>query len=106
MDRVANVDALEADLQAVIARLPREEAITKLSRAGIACGRLSDLDDLVGHPQRRTVTVDTEAGPVELLAPGARFPGEPEALGPVPALGQHGASVRAEFGSREKRSAS
>lgn len=96
--RVANRAALEPRIAAAFARHDREAMIARLAAAGIAYGRLSSLDDLAGHPQARFITVATEAGEVRLLAPGAVVAGAEAAFGPVPALGQHDAAIRAEFG--------
>ena len=99
-ERVRNRPALDAMVGAALGRLEREAAMDLLGRAGIACGRLSDMDDLLEHPQRRTVAVETPSGPVEMMAPGALFPGEAERFGPVPGVGQHSGALRAEFGRR------
>jgi crotonobetainyl-CoA:carnitine CoA-transferase CaiB-like acyl-CoA transferase len=97
--RVANREAVDARVAAALARWPREQAMQKLMAAGVACGALNDLDDLIAHPQRRQVCVDTPQGDVELMAPGARIAGAaPLRLGPAPALGSHDASLRREFG--------
>src|SRR5439155_8745050 len=45
VDRVRNCAELEAAIAPIFARITREEAIELLSAAGIACGRLSDMDD-------------------------------------------------------------
>ena len=96
--RVAHLAPLEATVGAALGRLTREAAIQRLAGAGIACGRLSDLDDLIAHPQVRLTTVETPSGPVELLAPGARVAGEaPAGFGAVPAIGEHSDAVRREF---------
>jgi crotonobetainyl-CoA:carnitine CoA-transferase CaiB-like acyl-CoA transferase len=102
MDRVKNCAALDGIIGGVLAKFPRESAIDMLIAAGIACGRLSDMDDLVAHPQRRLISVATESGEVEMLAPGARFDNLTEKYGPVPALGQHTRALKAEFGRRRK----
>jgi crotonobetainyl-CoA:carnitine CoA-transferase CaiB-like acyl-CoA transferase len=103
IERVKHVAALEAIVGEVLAKIPREAAIERLTSAGIACGRLSELDDLVAHPQRRTIEVMTEGGEIELLGPGALFPDQLSEFGAVPALGEHGDSIRAEF-ARDRRS--
>jgi crotonobetainyl-CoA:carnitine CoA-transferase CaiB-like acyl-CoA transferase len=96
--RVANVEALEAAVSAVLGTMTREQAIERLSAGGIAYGRLSSLDDLVHHPQNHRITVRTDGGEIELLAPGARFAGElPVHYGPVPAIGEHTEALRREF---------
>jgi crotonobetainyl-CoA:carnitine CoA-transferase CaiB-like acyl-CoA transferase len=100
VDRVANLAATEALVGAALGRFTREDAIARLAQAGIACGRLSEMADLVAHPQVRLVTVDTATGPVEMLAPGARESGaEPPSLGPVPSLGEQTEALRREFGT-------
>ena len=102
-DRVANRPALDAIVAATLARHTRGEAMRMLEAAGIAYGALNELDDLIAHPQRRVARVTTPRGEVELLAPGARVAGEPAlALRPVPALGEHDAALRGEFGGAAK----
>ncbi len=96
--RVANRPALDAIVAGALGRWTRAEAMAKLEEAGIAYGALNELSDLIVHPQRRTVTVATPHGEVELLAPGARVAGDAAGrLRPVPALGEHDASLRREF---------
>ena len=99
--RVAHRPELDALVAAALARYPRRDAMDTLMAAGIACGALNELDDLIAHPQKRLAKVDTPHGEVELMAPGARIAGEaPPALGPAPALGAHDEEVRREFGVR------
>lgn len=98
MARVQNRAPLEQVVAAAIGRLAREDAIALLTQAGIACGRLSDMEDLLAHPQRRLISVATAAGEIEMLAPGARLEGESRRYGAVPALGEHTEALRAEFG--------
>lgn len=102
MDRVKNSTVLDGIIADVLGRLPREGAIGVLTRAGIACGRLSDMDDLVAHPQNRLIEVDTPSGPIEMLAPGASF-AEEESFGPVPALGGDTERVKSAFAARQKK---
>ncbi len=96
--RVANRAALDAIILAAFARHPREAVVEKLERAKVAYGRVSSLDDLKVHPQNRYMEVDTPAGRKRMLAPGALHDGTVPQFGPVPALGQHTAAVKAEFG--------
>jgi crotonobetainyl-CoA:carnitine CoA-transferase CaiB-like acyl-CoA transferase len=97
VERVSNRPALDALVQDVFRGRTREENIALLEKAGIAYGRLSDLDDLVAHPQNRFIRVATENGPVELLAPGAVVSGTPGSFGSVPGLGEHDERLRCEF---------
>jgi crotonobetainyl-CoA:carnitine CoA-transferase CaiB-like acyl-CoA transferase len=96
-DRVANRAELEALIELAFAAHDRETVSRMLEQAGIAYGRLSSLDDLEEHPQRRIMPVATPAGPIELLAPGALVDGVPLEPGPVPALDEQGSAIRAEF---------
>ena len=95
--RVTNRKRLEERVEASFAALPREAMIDKLTTARIAFGRLSDLDDLIAHPQNRLISVQTSAGQIEMLAPGAVINGTQQAYGEVPALGSDDAALRAEF---------
>jgi len=96
--RVANRAALDAIILAAFARHPREAVVERLEKARVAYGRVSSLDDLKVHPQNRYMEVDTPAGRKRMLAPGALHDGAVPQFGPVPALGQHTAAVKAEFG--------
>jgi crotonobetainyl-CoA:carnitine CoA-transferase CaiB-like acyl-CoA transferase len=102
VDRVKNRAVLDGVIAGALGLLPREAAIEVLTRAGIACGRLSAMEDLVAHPQRRLISVATGAGEIEMLAPGASFGGVTERFGAVPALGEHTQALKAEFGRRRK----
>ena len=82
----------------VFSNAPRESVIDRLTAAGIAFGRLTDLEDLTAHPQNRFITVQSDGGEIELMAPGSVTRGETASYGPVPALGQHSDAIRAEFG--------
>jgi crotonobetainyl-CoA:carnitine CoA-transferase CaiB-like acyl-CoA transferase len=96
-DRVANRAELDSLIELAFAAHDRETVSRMLQAAGIAYGRLSSLEDLEQHPQNRFIAVETPAGPIELLAPGAMLDGRTLEPGPVPALDQHGAAIRAEF---------
>jgi crotonobetainyl-CoA:carnitine CoA-transferase CaiB-like acyl-CoA transferase len=96
--RVANRGALDALVAAALSRLSRAQAMEKLEAAGVAYGALNELDDLIAHPQRRTGTVETPHGAVELMAPGARESGATWAPRSVPALGEHDDALRREYG--------
>lgn len=101
VDRVANREAIDALLSAVFSTMDREAAMEMLGGAGIACGRLSTMEDMLVHPQARPITVDTPSGPVEMMGRGVNLPGQPASYGAVPALGEHGEKIRAEFSARK-----
>ena len=94
-NRVANRDVLE---DIVFGSAPRKTVIERLTAAGIAFGRLTDLEDLAAHPQNCLITLRSDGGEIELMAPGFISRGAELEYGPVPSLGQHDADIRAEFG--------
>ncbi len=96
-DRVDNRETVDGIVASEFAKRSRDENIVLLEAAGIAFGRLSELDDLINHPQNKYLTVNTENGPVELLAPDGKTL-NPDISASVPTLDQHGSSIRAEFG--------
>ncbi len=97
IERIANREALDRLCADHFARHDREDHIERLAAAGIAYGRLSDLDDLMHHPQNRYIRVETEQGEVELLSPASVVLGRTESFGPVPRKDEHGAALREEF---------
>lgn len=95
-ERVANRDVVDNTVAGEFAKRNRDDNIALLEKAGIAYGRLSELDDLLNHPQNRFLTINGEHGPVELLAPdGTQL--DADSLSNVPSLDQHGGLIRAEF---------
>jgi len=99
--RVANRSGLDEIINRVFSAEPREAIVTKLERARVAYGRVSTLEDVRDHPQNRYIEVGTPSGPVRCLAPGAIFDGTLPSFGAVPALGEHSASLRAEFSAKK-----
>ena len=73
-----------------------------LDEAGIACARLRSPEEFAARPQLaardRWREVGTPGGPVRALLPPVGMDGREAAMGPVPALGQHTAAIRAELG--------
>ena len=97
--RVAHREALDAILRPALAALGRVELIGKLDDAGIAFGVVNSVLDLAAHPHLRRIEVETPNGRVSLPAPPAASAGV--AFGPVPALGDHSAALRREFGGSD-----
>jgi formyl-CoA transferase len=69
----------------------------KLAAADIAFARVNTTADLASHPQLRRIDIATPKGVVSHPPPAARRAGEARRYGPVPALGEHSAAIRAEF---------
>ncbi|MDA9133308.1 CoA transferase [Alphaproteobacteria bacterium] len=95
--RVENRASLDAIMNGVFSQYSIDKIADKLQAAQIAFGRLNDMDVFTNHPQNRFVSVRTSAGDVQLLSPGAIVNGVLPTLGEVPDLGQHSATIRAEF---------
>jgi formyl-CoA transferase len=75
--------------------------VEKLTLYDIAFGVINDLNLLARHPHLRRVAVGTPTGPASMPAPAAIHDGVPRSYGAVPALGEHSAMIRAEFGSKK-----
>ena len=95
--RVANRAVVDAHIASAFAHLSREKAAEKLRAANTAYGFVNDVAAFSHHPALRRATVDTPNGPVSLAAPPVLFSDGARALGPVPAIGEHSALIRAEF---------
>jgi itaconate CoA-transferase len=102
-DRVEHDQEITEFLEAAFAGADIEDVERRLEYAGIAHARLRTPQEFADHPQlearNRWETVDTPAGPVRALRPPVSVSGRAPAMGPVPALGEHTESIRAEFGS-------
>jgi itaconate CoA-transferase len=101
--RVANRAELHAEIEAVLAAYPPERVLGLLDAAQIANGRMNTVVDLLDHPQlaHRWAEVDSPAGPLRALPSPISLGGAAPALGAVPAVGEHTATVLAEFGLAE-----
>ena len=103
--RAENRSELDQIINEIFIHWTRDETIEKLDKASIAFGRLSDLEDLLSHPQNKLIQVTTPAGGIEMLSPGAMIKGAAPNFRPVPALGQHDAPLREEFASKSEQKA-
>jgi itaconate CoA-transferase len=91
--RVKRRAETDARVQAVFGAHDVDDLAKKLTAADIAFARVNDTALLASHPHLRRVRVATPSGPVSYPAPAR----ENREFGPVPALGEHTAAVRAEF---------
>jgi crotonobetainyl-CoA:carnitine CoA-transferase CaiB-like acyl-CoA transferase len=100
-DRVEHNEELTLLLERTFADLGAEQVTESLAAAGIANARLRTPEELVRHPQlrarKRFRPVDTPAGPMSAMLPPVDAAGREPVMGPVPALGEHTATIRAEF---------
>ena len=97
--RVANRAVVDAHVAAVFARMTRDEAAQKLRASNTAFGFVNDVAGLSRHPALRRVPVATASGTAHIAAPPVIVSDSEVALGPVPAIGEHSAAIRAEFGT-------
>jgi crotonobetainyl-CoA:carnitine CoA-transferase CaiB-like acyl-CoA transferase len=95
--RVEHREAMEREIGAVFGRVPRAELEARLRRHQIAYGAINTLRELATHGALRRVPVDTEVGPLQMVASPIRVQGLNHRVGPVPMLGVHTERIRAEF---------
>ena len=95
--RCANRPMVDAYVGKMFASLTREEAAAKLRAANAAYGFVNDVAAFSHHPALRRVRVETPGGPVDIAAPPVITTDGERHLGPVPAIGEHSAAIRAEF---------
>jgi itaconate CoA-transferase len=100
VERVKRRAETDGRVQAVFGATDEATLTQKLAAADIAFARVNDTALLATHPHLRRIDVGTPSGTVSYPAPAARRDGEPRRFGAVPALGQHIASIRAEFAPR------
>jgi len=95
--RVAHRAEVDAHIAAAFAKYDRAGAAARLRAANTAFGFVNDVAAFSHHPALRRAVVETPNGPVSLAAPPIRGSDGDRVLGPVPAIGQHAAAIRAEF---------
>jgi len=103
MARLANRARLDDIVTRRFAQLTGENAMSELETAGIAYGRLNEIDTVANHPHVRKLDVDTPEGPIKVIAPPAIVNGRVPELRAVASLGQHTQSIRAEFARQPER---
>ena len=95
-------EALQALIVKTFAALTAAQVVERLEEAGIANARVNEMADLWQHPQlqarQRWRTVGTPVGDVPALLPPGVNSAFDYRMEPVPAVGQHNASILAELG--------
>jgi crotonobetainyl-CoA:carnitine CoA-transferase CaiB-like acyl-CoA transferase len=103
-DRMANIDELEREIEAITTTAPTEEWIDRLDRAGVVGGPVLSYDEALRDPHvlSRDMVVDVThpvIGPMKTIGPPTKFSGlDTTVRGPAPWLGQHTAEVLREVG--------
>ncbi len=97
--RIAHREWLDAKVAAVFAAHTGTEMIDRLTDAQTAYGSVNSLNDLIEHPQLRTRRMPVGTRSVEV--PAVPWAGEWDAQSyrAAPAIDEHGAALRAEFGA-------
>ena len=95
--RVANREALDAEIEPIFAALDREEAIRRLNASQIAWGKLTEVRELGAHAALRRMPVRLPNGS-EILVPCPAGRSQPSEERPsIPAMGAHTSRIRMEF---------
>jgi crotonobetainyl-CoA:carnitine CoA-transferase CaiB-like acyl-CoA transferase len=103
-DRMANIDELEREIEAITTTAPTAEWIDRLDKAGVVGGPVLTYDEALQdeHVLSRNMVVDVEhpvIGPMKTIGPPAKFSGiDFSVRGPAPWLGQHTAEILGEVG--------
>ena len=104
-DRLANVDALKAEIESVLETAPTDRWHGLLEAAGIPCGPINAVPDLFEnvHIAERNMIIsidDPDAGTMRLAGQPIKMSAyaDPTNRTPMPRLNEHGDRLRAEFG--------
>lgn len=92
--------ALRRDLEAALRSASAEHWLGELELAGVPCGPIATVGEALASPQTATRRMVVPAGDVRVPNNPLRMSGwaDPAARPAAPALDEHGALVRAEFG--------
>jgi len=103
--RVANRDAMHAEIERVFATLTAEQVVERLETAGVANARLNCMQEFWDHPQLaardRWREIGTEGGPVRAAKVPLNLSDFEPRMDDVPALGQHSRPVLLGLGFTE-----
>jgi itaconate CoA-transferase len=109
INRVSRNAELTAIIEDSFAGVGAEQVTGLLDQAGIASARLRTPEEFTRHPQlhsrRRLRQVRTPGGNIDAFLPPVEAAGQEPVMGPVPALGEHTAEIRAEFGAASRTDA-
>ena len=91
---------LKADLEAALGTAPAAHWLDELDLAGVPCGPIATVGEAVGSPQAAARRMVIDAGGLRVPGNPLKMSGwaDPPARPAAPALDEHGALVRAEFG--------
>ncbi|MGD9537917.1 MAG: CaiB/BaiF CoA transferase family protein [Alphaproteobacteria bacterium] len=103
--RNANVDALQAEIEARLATAPTAEWLARLEAAGLPCGPINNVEQIVNEPHtaaRNMIvrTSDPVAGEVRMAGNPIKLSAydDPQMRDPAPDLDEHRAAILRELG--------
>ncbi len=100
--RMANRNVLEAFLADVFAGAPQAAWLERLRKAGIPCGRVNRLDDVLAHPvleqSRQVKTVASQRGPLPTMDNPVQWSDAQNRVDFVAELGEHTDRVLRDLG--------
>ena len=103
-DRMAHIDELEAEIEAITTTRTTDEWIKRVDEAGVPCGPVLTFDETLSDPHvlARDMVAEVEhpiIGEMRTIGPPTKFSGlDFTVRGPAPWLGQHTAEVLRETG--------
>ena len=97
--RVANRAFVDGIVSEVFGSEASGAIVERLAEAQTAFGTLNSAHDLIAHPQLRTRRMNVNGHGVEIPASPWRVAWEGDTFAEAPALDQHGAAIRVEFGA-------
>ena len=103
-DRMANIDALEAEIEAITTTRTTDEWIKTIDQVGVPCGPVLTFDETLNDPHvvARGMIAELEhpvIGEMKTIGPPTKFSAlDYSVRGPAPWLGQHTAEVLREIG--------
>ncbi|MGE3803957.1 MAG: CaiB/BaiF CoA transferase family protein, partial [Gemmataceae bacterium] len=97
--RLQNIDALQAELEAVLRTRPAQEWLVLLEGAGVPCSLINNVADAVEHPQTKARNMIVQAGNLRVAGNPIKLSGftDPPTRAPAPELDQDGARIRREL---------
>jgi formyl-CoA transferase/CoA:oxalate CoA-transferase len=102
--RVAHYDELKAILASAFASRTRDEWLRMLREAGIPCGSVRDVPEVLADPQLKARAMVAELhhptiGPINVIGSPIKLSATPPSIRtPPPTLGQHRESILSELG--------
>jgi crotonobetainyl-CoA:carnitine CoA-transferase CaiB-like acyl-CoA transferase len=109
-DRMANIDELEAEIEAITTTKTTDEWIEIVDQAGVPCGPVLTYEQALADVQveARGLVADVEhpiIGPMRTIGPPTKFSNLPDygVRGPAPWLGQHTTELLTEIGLDRSR---